>query len=200
MISSTHYQNLPSFSDRQLPIRLHERPSSDDTAQQIACIGAIATALMAPPAVIYALFMLGEANFSSLDSDAYRPVAVSLSLFILVSAFAKTLFAWVLGCVGRRRIITINETQVTVREKTLFGTSEWCEPLARYGAVEREESATAGGWQQRLVLSHPDPNRRILVWSGEHIPDSLVSGYRSLLSRSARRHARAQLQSELTTD
>ena len=191
MISSTHYQSLPNFSDRQLPIRLHERPSEDDTTQRIVFVGAIAAALVAPPTVVYALFMLGEANFSSLSGADYRPIAVSLSLLILASTFAKALFAWLLGCVGRRRIITINETQVTVREKTLFGTSEWCEPLAKYRGIEREDSDTAGGWQQRLVLTHPDRNRQVPLWIGDHIPDSLVSGYRSLLSRSARRHARA---------
>lgn len=190
MITSTHYRNLQQFSGRRLPIRLHEQPTGHDIIRRMSCVAAIAAALIAPPAVVYALFMLGEANFSSLTDTTYRLIAVFVSVLILASLFARALFRWFVHHTGRRRIITINETQVTVREKTLFGTSEWREPLASYRGVERQEKVIANGYQHSLVLSHANLDRQVPVWVGDQIPDALVAGYQALLLRSTRLQAR----------
>ncbi len=188
MITSTHYRSLPDFCDRQLPIRLHQAPSASNVLQSCAWAGAIAVLLIASPAVVYAIFMLGEADFASLTDSAYHVVAISLAVILMASLFAKDIFARIVRHTGCRRIITINATQVTVREETLFGSREWREPLAGYCGVEHQERATANGWQHRLVLSHPQPERQVLVWVGDQVPDVVVAGYQSLLSRSADLH------------
>lgn len=190
MITSTHYRYLPSFPDRQLPIRLHERPTNNDLVRRVLGVSAIVFALIAPPTVVYALFILAEANFSSLTDSAYRLIAVLLSLLILISFFARALLRWFMRRTGRHRIITINENQVTVREKTMFGTTEWSEPLAGYRCVKQEEKITVDGLQQSLVLSHPKPDRQVPVWVGDKVPDALVTGYQSLLARSTQPQAR----------
>lgn len=181
MITSTHYRTLPEFHEAQLPIRLHEMPVADQSVRNALTWAALAMLLMAPVAIVYGIFVLGQANFSSIPTIIYV-AAVAVLLVLLISSLSlKSILARLVRKLGRRRVVTINETLVMVREESLFGSSEWREPLAQYHGVKR---TNVHGQRQKLLLSHPDPKRQVAVWIGRRIPDSLVAGYQALLKRS----------------
>lgn len=186
MITSTHYHSLPHFPENDLPIRLHEGPSNGGILRSVSLGAALTILLVAPPAIIYLVFLLVEADFSSLSETSYRHAAAFMAVVATIAAFGKRFSMEVLQRTGRHRTTTINQHQVTVRERSLFGNKEWSEPLSDYSGVRSQTRVTAKGRQEELILSHPQSNRQVSLWIGEEVPNTLVAGYKALLSRSGR--------------
>lgn len=184
MITSTHYRSLPGSLAVDLPIRLHEAPSSDIAMRRLTVAAILASALSAPPAIVYALFVIGEADYSSIGSAIYRFAAIGVAVIAIGTLLSKKLLPFLFRKLSRQRTITISDSHVSVREETLFGVREWREPLNDYAGLERHVYDTIDGSRQELVLSHPEPSRRVAVWVGDTVPDALITGFETILSRS----------------
>ena len=184
MIESVHYSLGDRLGDLQLPIRLHERPAYRKTLGLLGGGLFLGALIVLPPAMMLGFLFLSETGVGSLAFGSLNALTLiaSVGLGVLVLALLVPSLA---RRIGRRRVITINAREVWVQEKRLFGLKEWREPLSSFSGVDRETRATIGGWQQKVVLSHRDPNRVVPVWVGEREPDGLVAGYEDLLAKAA---------------
>lgn len=181
MITSTHYRMLPEFHETQLPIRLHERSVADRAVRGMLTVMSVAVLMVVPAVIVCGLFVLGQADFSTITTTMYAGGVAILLVLLLPSLTLGSAAARKVRQLSRRRVVTINESQVIVREESLFGSSEWWEPLSRFKGVK---SVGTRGGRQKLLLAHPDSEKEVVVWIGQQIPEALVAGYEALLGRS----------------
>ena len=183
MIKSLHYRSSDTLSEIRLPIRLHERPTRRRTLGFVGRGLVFAAFVVGPPALLASLiFLAGERPDLGAAIEGHIVLGLAAAVIIGASLLLGSVFG-IWGRIGKRRVITINDREVWVQEKRLFGRAEWREPLSSFCGVERQVNATLGGWRKKLLLQHPDPRRTVPVWIGETEPEGLVQGYEKLLTK-----------------
>lgn len=152
--------------------------------------GSIIQLLMLAPMMIMLavpLSLLGA--FASPDTTALEHLAshpltalqIGAGLMIWVA-----LFIWPLKRIvtrmGASRSIAIDGSNVTVVDKSPFGTITWSEPISGYVGVAHLIRASLSGNLHQLVMVHADTSKSLLIAVADRMPQATIDKAKALLN------------------
>ena len=96
------------------------------------------------------------------------------------------LFIWplkrIVGCMGARREVNIDEGMVKVSDSSPFGAANWSAPLASYRGIAHHIRASLSGNRHELVLVHADPAKNVVLSISDRISQTTFERAKCLLN------------------
>jgi len=169
---------LPAFDS--LPIEFSQRPSRlPSLGLVLLCTPGFG--LLVIPFGLVAALAAESPEALSLITD--RPAtAVQLSLGFLVAGF---LVGWPLrrlfGRLRSARDVRITDRLVIVRERRLWGDTEWSAPLQSFRGVASHMRASLSGTRHEVILVHPSSEKNVLVHFSDRPSPATAGGVAALL-------------------
>lgn len=169
---------VPAFD--QLPVRTERCPSLASVVFDLCLLSASAIGLAS---VLTVAVAHAVAEPSALTALSNRPLAAAQGLFgiAVLLAIVGMPVRRLLRRVGARRIVEVDTAVVRVTEKTLWGTRQWEEPLARYRGVAHHVRASLSGLRHELVLVHESAARNVVMAEADRITNSSIERAKALL-------------------
>lgn len=145
-----------------LPARIVQSSSRLRAVLSLAALSVAACAIVLPFAAVLAHLI---------DDPHARMLITEQPGSVLQLAFGLVVWSVLLGWPARRlarrltdrRIVTLAEGVVTVKETRLVGVTIWCLPTSAFTGLAHHVRASVSGVRHELVLRHDDPALSVLI-------------------------------------
>jgi hypothetical protein len=170
-----------STSTPSFPLTFEQSPEGSSRFVLLALLCPVVAALMAPFWLIFSKLVSDPATRAIVEDRPLMAFELMLGLLVLAWIFGLPL-ANLVRTVIRRRQITIDGVGVRVRDRGLFRTRTWAEPMGAYAGVTHRVRSSLSGVRHELVLVHRRPSRSVVLQSSSQISQDVVDRAARLFS------------------
>lgn len=163
-----------------LPIRLVQDTSPGAVVARVLLLSPALIGLAVPLVVLAAGASAAPSALALITDRPLATVQVAVGLILWAGLFLWPLTR-VVKRLGQRRLVEITASEVTVTDRTMFGTQSWSAPLAGFEGVAHHVRSSLSGLRHELVLVHGNSTRNVLLAVADRMPATTIERCKALL-------------------